>query len=66
VFWEVRKVHDGWQALKQDLTNRIGRSILHDLNDEELAELILYIERRLPADGPIVEKDRWTIWSAVA
>jgi len=66
VLWEVRKVHDGWQALKQDLTNRTGRSILHDLSDEELAELILYIGKRLPADGPIVEKDRWTIWSAVA
>ena len=64
--WEVRKVHDDWQGLKQDLTNRTGRSILHDLSDKELAELILFIEKRLPSDGPIVEKDRWTVWSAVA
>jgi ubiquinone/menaquinone biosynthesis C-methylase UbiE len=64
--WELRKTHDGGQGLKQDLTNRTGRSILHDLSDQELAELILYIEKRLPSDGPIAEKDRWTVWSAVA
>lgn len=66
VFWEVRKVHQDRQALRQDLANRTGRSILHDLSDEELAELIGYIEKRLPGDEPIVEKDRWTMWSAVA
>ncbi len=66
VLWEVRKVHEGWPELKQDLAGRTGRSILHDLDDGELAELIACIEARLPADGPIVEKDRWTLWSAVA
>jgi SAM-dependent methyltransferase len=66
VLWEVRKVHRDRQELRQDLAKRTGRSILHDLSDEELAELIRYIEKRLPADGPIVEKDRWTVWSAVA
>lgn len=64
--WELRKTHDDWEGLKQDLTGRTGRSILHDLSDKELAELILYIEKRLSSDGPIVEKDRWTVWSAVA
>ena len=64
--WEVRKVHENWERLRQDLANRTGRSILHDLSDDELAELILFIEKRLPADGPIIEKDRWTMWSAVA
>jgi hypothetical protein len=62
----VRKTHDDGQGLKQDLANRTGRSILHDLSDQELAELILYIEKRLPSDGPIADKDRWTVWSAVA
>jgi ubiquinone/menaquinone biosynthesis C-methylase UbiE len=66
VLWEVRKVHDGWPALKQDLADRTGRSILHDLGNDELTDLVLYIGNRLPADGPIVEKDRWTLWSAVA
>lgn len=64
--WELRKTHDGREGLKQDLTSRTGRSILHDLSDKELAELILYIEKQLSSDGPIVEKDRWTVWSAVA
>jgi ubiquinone/menaquinone biosynthesis C-methylase UbiE len=64
--WELRKTHDDCEALKQDLTKRTGRSILHDLSDEELAELILFIEKQLPSDGPFVEKDRWTVWSAVA
>ena len=64
--WERRKTHDDWEGLKQDLTARTGRSILHDLGDDELAELILFIEKQLPSDGPFVEKDRWTVWSAVA
>jgi ubiquinone/menaquinone biosynthesis C-methylase UbiE len=63
--WELRRTHDDWQGLKQDLAARTGRSILHDLSDDELAELILFIDKRLPSDGPIVEKDRWTVWSAV-
>jgi ubiquinone/menaquinone biosynthesis C-methylase UbiE len=66
VFWEVRKVHENWQELSRDLANRTGRSILHDLSDKELAELVGYIEKRLPSDAAIVEKDRWTVWSAVA
>ena len=65
MLWEVRKVHEGREELRHDLTNRTGRSILHDLSDTELADLIRYIEKRLP-EGPIVEKDRWTVWSAVA
>jgi ubiquinone/menaquinone biosynthesis C-methylase UbiE len=64
--WEVRKVHQNRQALRQDLANRTGRSILHDLDDKELGELIRHIEEHLPADEAIVEKDRWTLWSAVA
>ena len=64
--WELRKTHDDWQGLKQDLANRTGRSILHDLSYDELAALILFVEKRLAPDGPIVEKDRWTMWSALA
>jgi ubiquinone/menaquinone biosynthesis C-methylase UbiE len=66
VLWEVRKVHLDRQELRRDLANRTGRSILHDLSDKELADLILYIEKRLPANGAIAESDRWTVWSAVA
>jgi ubiquinone/menaquinone biosynthesis C-methylase UbiE len=64
--WELRKTHDDREGLKHDLANRTGRSILYDLSDDELAELILFIKKQLPSDGPVVEKDRWTVWSAVA
>ena len=64
--WEVRKTHETRDRLRQDLATRTGRSILHDLDDHELDTLISFIETRLPADGPIVEQDRWTVWSATA
>jgi ubiquinone/menaquinone biosynthesis C-methylase UbiE len=63
--WEVRRTYKDWQHLEADLAARTGRSILHELSDSELEELIVYIEARV-ADGPILEKDRWTLWSADA
>ena len=47
--WEVRKTHDSRNNLAQDLASRTGRSILHDLSDSEIDELIAYIEARIPA-----------------
>jgi ubiquinone/menaquinone biosynthesis C-methylase UbiE len=64
--WEVRKTHATRDLLRQDLAARTGRSLLHDLDDRELETLIGYVEARLPANGPIVERDRWTVWSAIA
>ena len=64
VLWEVRKIHENRERLKQDLAARTGRSILHDLGDSELEDLIAYIAARVPADGPLIEKDRWTLWTA--
>ncbi|MDI1282930.1 MAG: hypothetical protein PSV46_00915 [Reyranella sp.] len=61
--WETRKRHDDVRALAADLLGRVERSILHALTDQELNELIAFIGQRLPADAPLVEKDRWTIWS---
>ena len=61
--WETRKRHDDFRGLAEDLRGRVGRSILHALTDQELAELVAFIGQRLPADAPIVEKDQWTIWS---
>ena len=46
-----------------EIRTRTGRSIPHDLDDGELDHLVDELRRRLP-DGPIVEQDRWTIWSA--
>mgnify|MGYP001031805241 FL=1 len=64
--WEVRKIHPDVEHLEQDLAARTGRSILHELDDSELADLIATIAARLPAGDTIIEKDRWTLWSATA
>jgi hypothetical protein len=64
--WETRYVHQNIAALNRDLAQRTGRSILHELTDRELSELIMFINCKLknPAD-PIIEKDSWTLWIAV-
>ncbi|GIP64578.1 SAM-dependent methyltransferase [Virgibacillus pantothenticus] len=63
--WEVRKVYESkWQLLK-DLSERTGRSILHELDDKELERLTDHIDEIITADYNIVEKDRWTIWKSV-
>jgi ubiquinone/menaquinone biosynthesis C-methylase UbiE len=63
--WEVRQTYTDVDALERDLTARTGRSILHALDDNELRQLIGFIRARI-GPPPIVEKDRWTVWSAVA
>lgn len=64
--WETRRIYDDFKALHQDLAQRTGRSILHELTDNELNDLIVYIKRKLgDHSSPIVEKDSWTIWIAV-
>ncbi|WP_078427652.1 class I SAM-dependent methyltransferase [Alkalihalobacterium alkalinitrilicum] len=63
--WETRKVYDTKEQLLQDLSERTGRSILHELDNVELNRLVNHIDHSLPTDGKIVERDRWTIWKAV-
>ncbi len=64
--WETRRIYDDIGGLSEDLRARTGRSLLFELNDEELSELIAYIIRKLPkSTAPIVEQDRWTVWVAV-
>jgi hypothetical protein len=64
--WEIRKIYPNFEALRQEMLARTGRSILHELTDEELQDLTAYIQGQLQIqDGQeIIEKDRWTIWSA--
>lgn len=62
--WETRRKYGTKQVLFNDLINRTGRSILHELNDNQLQDLIDYLEEKFPDHQPIVEKDRWTIWKA--
>jgi ubiquinone/menaquinone biosynthesis C-methylase UbiE len=64
--WETRKKYDDFDALARDLQARTGRSILHELNDGEIDTLVKFIADRVGGSDGIVEKDRWTLWSAVA
>ena len=64
-FWEIRAEYLSKKRLLNDLQHRIGRSILYELDDVELDELIGYIDEKLPEDQAITEKDRWTIWIAI-
>ena len=63
--WETRKVYQTKAQLLKDLSERTGRSILHELDDAELNELIHYIDQAISTEHNIVERDRWTIWKAV-
>lgn len=63
--WETRHEYKNQEELAADLLRRTGRSILHELNDEELQELVSFIARKLETTPPpIVEKDAWTVWLA--
>lgn len=63
--WETRKVYEGKEQLLKDLSERTGRSILHELDDKELKLLINRMDESISTNKNIVEKDRWTIWKAV-
>ena len=61
--WEVRRRYPSRDEYLSEIGTRTGRSILHELDDDELDHLVDELRRRLP-DGPLDERDRWTIWSA--
>ncbi|WP_088318987.1 bifunctional 2-polyprenyl-6-hydroxyphenol methylase/3-demethylubiquinol 3-O-methyltransferase UbiG [Kineosporia sp. R_H_3] len=61
---EVRRVHTGVEAYATELRARTGRSILHELDDAELDGFCATLRATLPP-GPVVERDRWTLWHAV-
>lgn len=63
--WETRNVYELQEQLLNDLRARTGRSILHEIDDEELNDLVNYIDQAITTESSIVEKDRWTIWKAV-
>ena len=63
--WETRKVYKNKKELLKDLSERTGRSILHELDDEELKILINYIDKAILNENNIVEKDRWAIWKVI-
>ena len=63
--WETRKVYENKEQLLNDLKERTGRSILHDLDNNELDKLTNHINQSISIETNIVEKDRWTIWMAI-
>ena len=60
--WETRKTYDSAADLAAELRSRKGRSILHELDVDEVDQLARHVQSKLPAQGTITEKDRWTIW----
>lgn len=63
-FWEDRLLYPNIEALQQEFSARKGRSILHELTDNELDQLIAYILPKVRAHMPLMDKDSWTIWIA--
>ncbi|MFD3257553.1 class I SAM-dependent methyltransferase [Paenibacillus lentus] len=64
--WETRRVYHDFEELNKDLSLRTGRSILHELTDLELQELISFIREKLNGNQvPLIEKDSWTVWFAI-
>lgn len=61
--WEIRRRYDDREAYLAEIAGRTGRSILHELDDDELRHLVAELRRRLP-HGPVLERDRWTLWCA--
>lgn len=61
-FWETRRIYEKWTELAQDLLTRKGRSILHEVSDEELTDLVHTMEEHVTGTGKITEQDRWSVW----
>jgi ubiquinone/menaquinone biosynthesis C-methylase UbiE len=60
---EVRRRYAAREDYLDEIRTRTGRSILQELDDRELEHLVAELGSRLP-EGPLVEQDRWTVWSA--
>jgi len=60
--WEVRRTYGRWAELEADLLARTGRSILHELDDEQLRQLVDRIGEKVAHEQPIEEQDHWSIW----
>ncbi|MFD7920436.1 class I SAM-dependent methyltransferase [Streptomyces sp. NPDC059740] len=59
---EVRRTYADREEVRADLLARTGRSLLHELDDAQLAALADHVVARLPA-GPVHESDHWTLWA---
>lgn len=63
--WEIKDIHTNLDSLALNLLQRKDRSILHELTDAELQDLVDYIRQQFQGhEGEIVDQTRWTLWSA--
>lgn len=60
--WETRRTYTGHDELAADLRARTGRSLLHELNDHELEQLVAHVVIHVPDRG-CTERDPWTVWT---
>ncbi|MED1204993.1 class I SAM-dependent methyltransferase [Heyndrickxia acidicola] len=63
--WENRKLYQSGEELRQEILDRKGRSILFELNDQQLEVLADKILEKAEGEFPLQEKERWTIWIAM-
>ncbi|OTA19937.1 type 11 methyltransferase [Xenorhabdus beddingii] len=54
-----------FSQLATDFQLRKGRSIMHELSNEEITHLINHIKKFLGSKTDIVEKDFWTVWIGI-
>ncbi|MDQ2715970.1 MAG: class I SAM-dependent methyltransferase, partial [Chloroflexota bacterium] len=64
--WEMVQKYPNFQGLRESLLARSG-SVLHELTDAELTDLVAYIQRKMQegeqGEGQeVVRQDRWTLW----
>ncbi|WP_252446781.1 class I SAM-dependent methyltransferase [Proteus terrae] len=64
VFCETRRIYDNFSSLEQDISARTGRSILHELDDNQITFLVNTLRHHLSHLSPIIEQDYWHIWVA--
>lgn len=66
--WERRKHYTDFEELALELRNRVGASILHELSDGELEQLISHLHdvlgKSVLGESPISVQDPWTLWLA--
>lgn len=61
---ERRRAYRNFDELAGDLRARTGRSILHELTDLELEDLVNFIGSKISPQDRIDEIDHWTVWMA--
>ncbi|HWV23614.1 MAG TPA: class I SAM-dependent methyltransferase [Thermomicrobiales bacterium] len=61
--YEQRRTYASREELERDLRARSGRSILHELSDEEIELLIHHVIHAVGDRFPLTEADRWTVWT---